>query len=266
MAVVPTERLSAFHPVAQPMGLIAEFRLTSDQLALVDVATGVPEATVEFEAVQGRPSGPPAFVVQTTGADAKDIDQAFADAESVTDHSFVVADGETSQYRCFPTGGPPEDLELLAENKSVPDRVTITPDGWEERRWFADRAEFDEFRSFCHANDYDFRLHRLVEVDSDAAGDAADGADAAHADAPGPFGTTDGDSARPPGMTEAQHEALVTAHKMGYFDVPRTASTADVADELDIAAASASERLRRAQNHLVDQFRRADDRIKPRID
>jgi len=249
------------------MGLIAEFRLASDQLALVDVAAGVPDATVEFEAVQGRPSGPPAFVVQTRGADPEAVEEAFADADSVTDHSLVVADGEARQYRCFPTGGPPEGLEILAENKSVPDSVTITPDGWEERRWFADRAEFDEFRSFCHANDYAFTLHRLVEVEGEDAAAAAD-ADAAGADgeATGPFGTTDSDSARPPGMTEAQHEALVTAHEMGYFEIPRTASTADVAEELDIAPASLSERLRRAQNHLVNQFRRADDHIKPRID
>ncbi|QPV64804.1 helix-turn-helix domain-containing protein [Halosimplex litoreum] len=240
------------------MGLIAEFRLTGADLALVDVAAGVPAATVEFESVQAAPSGPPEFVVRTVGADREAVEAAFAEADSVTDHSLVVADGDTRRYQCRPTGGPPEGLEALADNRSVPDRVTVTPDGWTERRWFADREEFDAFREFCRANDYTFGLDRLVEVDDDTG--------ASDAEEPGPFGAVDGDASRPPGMTQPQREALVLAHEMGYFDVPRTASTADVADELGVAPASCSERLRRAQSHLVAQFRRADTNIKPRID
>ncbi|MFC7196849.1 helix-turn-helix domain-containing protein [Halosimplex aquaticum] len=128
--------------------------------------------------------------------------------------------------------------------------MLATPSGWEERRWFADRAEFDQFRTFCRANDYDLRLDRLVEADEGSDGRVAS-----------PFGT--GDRSRPREMTEPQQEALVTAHEMGYFDTPRTATMADVADELGVAPASLSERLRRAQNHLVAEFRRSSG-IKPR--
>ncbi|WP_459193625.1 helix-turn-helix domain-containing protein [Halosimplex sp. J119] len=233
------------------MGLIAEFRMVSEELPLVDVAEGVPEATVEFESVQGRPSGAPTFVVRVVGADADAAEAAFAGADSVTEHSLVVADGATRRYRCRPTGGPPTDLDLLADNESIVDRVLATPGGWEERRWFADREEFDQFRAFCRANDYEFRLDRLVESD-----EGSPGGDAR------PFG--DGDLSRPKEMTGPQQEALVTAQEMGYFDTPRTATMADVAEELGVAPASLSERLRRAQHHLVAEFRRSYD-IKPRI-
>jgi predicted DNA binding protein len=185
------------------------------------------------------------------GRSSSPIEAAFADADSVTDHSLIVADGATRRYRCRPTGDPPTDLELLADNGSIPDRVLATPSGWEERRWFADREEFDQFRTFCRANDYGFRLDRLVEADEGSDGRTGS-----------PFET--GDRSRPNGMTDAQQEALVTAHEMGYFDTPRTATMADVADELGIAPASLSERLRRAQRHLVAAFRRDAD-IKPRI-
>ncbi|MFC7078627.1 helix-turn-helix domain-containing protein [Haloarcula halophila] len=232
------------------MGLIAEFRMASEQLPLVDVAEAVSEATVEFESVQGRPSGAPTFIVRIVGADADPIEAAFADADSVTDYSLLVADGTTRRYRCRPAGDPPTDVELLADNGSIPDRVLVTPNGWEERRWFANREEFDQFRTFCRANDYGLRLDRLVETDERSDGRETD-----------PFGN--GDRSRPREMTDAQREALVTAHEMGYFDTPRTATMADVADELGVSSASLSERLRRAQTHLVAEFRRSTG-IKPR--
>jgi len=238
------------------MGLIADFRVRSDGLPLVDVAAAVPEATLRVESMQGNPSGPPAFVVSVTGGDSDAVDAAFARASSVTDHSLVVADGATRRYRCHPTGGPPDDIETLAENESVSDEVRVTPEGWAERRWFADRAAFDAYRSFCRENDLTVRLDRLLDVDR-ATG------------ATGPVADADGDETSAPGhttMTDAQHEALVTAHEMGYFDVPRNATLADVADELGVAPPSLSERLRRAQSHLVGRLRAAEGDIKPRID
>ncbi|WP_096393170.1 helix-turn-helix domain-containing protein [Halorubrum trapanicum] len=232
------------------MGLIAEFRMTSEQLPLADVAAAIPEATVEFESVQVRPSGAPTFIVRVADAGGDAADAAFAGADSVTDHSLVVADGTTRRYRCRPTGDPPADMELLADNGSIPDRVLATPGGWEERRWFADRDEFDQFRAFCRSNDYELRLDRLVETDDGSAGEET-----------GPFGTAG--RSWPREMTDPQREVLVTAHEMGYFDTPRTATMADVADELGVSSASLSERLRRAQDHLVAEFRRTSG-IKPR--
>ena len=158
-----------------------------------------------------------------------------------------VDEGERRQYQCRPLGGPPEDVETLLDNKSVAAEVRITPEGWAQRRRFADRQEFDAFRSFCRENDVDFRLDRLVETDGEGAAEGSVGD-------PGPEPLD--------GMTAAQREALVTAHEMGYFDVPRAATLAEVAAELDVAAASLSERLRRAQSHLVGQFRQTG--IKPR--
>jgi predicted DNA binding protein len=39
---------------------------------------------------------------------------------------------------------------------------------------------------------------------------------------------------------------------MGYFDVPRTASAEEIADELDIAQSTLSERLRVAERRLFE--------------
>lgn len=52
-------------------------------------------------------------------------------------------------------------------------------------------------------------------------------------------------------LTDAQFEALSLAHQLGYFDDPRQASLADLAEVLDITRQSCSGRLRRAQRNLL---------------
>ena len=64
----------------------------------------------------------------------------------------------------------------------------MTPDGWRQTGWFADRDAFDAFSSFWqeHAG---FRLYRLTRAGTD----------------------------EPPGdgLTDPQHEALRTAYELG---------------------------------------------------
>lgn len=56
------------------------------------------------------------------------------------------------------------------------------------------------------------------------------------------------------GLTDRQVEAVETATRLGYYAVPRETSLAAVADELDVAEATASELLRRAESNLMDRI------------
>ncbi|WP_435065173.1 helix-turn-helix domain-containing protein [Halobaculum sp. EA56] len=53
-------------------------------------------------------------------------------------------------------------------------------------------------------------------------------------------------------LSQEQLTVLRTAHRLGYFDVPRRASAEDIAAELDIAQSTLSERLRLAEKRLFD--------------
>lgn len=53
-------------------------------------------------------------------------------------------------------------------------------------------------------------------------------------------------------LTARQFEALEVARDVGYFDVPRTGTLANVADALDCSESAASTLLRSAQQKLVD--------------
>jgi hypothetical protein len=53
-------------------------------------------------------------------------------------------------------------------------------------------------------------------------------------------------------LSQEQLTVLQTAHRLGYFDVPRRTSADEIATELDIAQSTLSERLRLAEKRLLD--------------
>ncbi|WP_281193498.1 helix-turn-helix domain-containing protein [Halorubrum sp. F4] len=55
-------------------------------------------------------------------------------------------------------------------------------------------------------------------------------------------------------VTDRQIEALRAARRVGYYDVPRTGSVADVADALDCSSSTAGAHLRKAEATLVDAY------------
>ena len=63
------------------------------------------------------------------------------------------------------------------------------------------------------------------------------------------------------GVTAAQREALVTAARQGYFRVPREATAAEVASELDVSQQAFSETIRWGIENLVYSTLTADQDI-----
>lgn len=55
-------------------------------------------------------------------------------------------------------------------------------------------------------------------------------------------------------ITDRQRDVLVTAFEMGYFEVPREASAADVAAEFDLDQSTVTEHLRRAERNLLSEL------------
>jgi predicted DNA binding protein len=107
-------------------------------------------------------------------------------------------------------------------------------DEWLFRMRFDDREKFDQFSEFLNEEDVSFDLHQLYEI--------------THPRTRGEFA-----------LTPKQYEAVTTAWEMGYFDLPRDTTMKDVADELNIAPQSLSDRLRRAQDKLIGEALRVDD-------
>lgn len=56
------------------------------------------------------------------------------------------------------------------------------------------------------------------------------------------------------GLTDRQIEAIEAATRLGYYDVPRTASLSDVADVLSCAESTASNLLRNAESSVIPRL------------
>jgi hypothetical protein len=216
------------------MGLVAEFEIVCEALPFVDVARAVPGAQLDVT-IQFNHGNRPLFIAYVTGAEEAAVERAFESSDFVAEYTLVGRAGETRQYQTVPAaslegtlGDALDDLDglrALATTDALIERIEATPTGWIQAGWFADRDAFGEFREFWQAN-AGFTLRRL---------------------------TRDGEPEAPgEGLTDRQQEALRTAYEMGYFEIPRTASLDDVAAELDITASSLSERLRRAQTHVIE--------------
>jgi len=216
------------------MGLVAEFEIHCSALPLVDVAAAVLGADIEVD-LQFNHGRRPLFIAHVNHGNPEPVEKAFDETAFAASWVLVGRAGETRRYQIEPAlsleetlGETIDDLDglrALATTEATIDRTEVTPDGWIQSGWFADREAFDAFRAFWTENAR-FTLRRL---------------------------TRDGEPEAPgEGLTDRQQEALRTAYEMGYFDIPRGASLDDIATELDISASSLSERLRRAQTHLIE--------------
>jgi len=215
------------------VSLTAEFSLSGGPLPLTDVARATAAAvTVE----EMRPNEVTPVIMVRVEDDWDAFELAVERTPDYADPAAVTEGDDGRLYRVVLADDPGIDLETIALSKAVVEDVRVTDDAWRVRATFSDREELIAIRELCRANGLSFRLQRLA-TPGDASGR---------------------------GLTDRQREALATAHEMGYFEVPRRASMADVADALDIAPASLSERFRRAQARLVERHVRSD--LKPRTD
>jgi len=209
------------------MSLIAEFSLRSPDLVLASALAAAPNVTVELEQQMATEFDAPVFVFWAFGGDFERLGTGLERDETVREYTVIEELGDRKLYRAR------LDCEDVCAIYPVYQRLGASPltatgsaDGWQRRVRFPDRDAVVEMRQYCADNDVDFRLNRLY---------------------------TPGDSELEDefGLSAEQRHALVTAERIGYFQVPRDVALAELGEELDISGQSASERIRRGVSALV---------------
>ncbi|WP_226007502.1 helix-turn-helix domain-containing protein [Natrinema salinisoli] len=207
------------------MGLIAEFQLDSPDLPLTDAVAAVSDITLYIERILVVDPDRPVVLCRAVGA-IDDFSEALTCDPTVEAYTTMDGTNGGAMYRIRLRDPPLPIYRKYVELGTTPLGGIVTVDGWWGRARFPDREALAEYRAFCTERGGTFKLERLTRESS--------------TDDP-PFG-----------LTDEQYEALVAAHEAGYFAVPREASTEEIGDRLGVSAPSASERLRRGIDRLLE--------------
>ncbi|EMA07528.1 helix-turn-helix domain-containing protein [Haloferax denitrificans] len=212
------------------MAIVAEVLLKSESLPLVKLAQSLPNDEITLTQAVSLEDSRQLFMLSVP-ADAREaFDAAASDQPEVLDVLSVgqTPDGWFYQVIIDESSGlfDPQEIE---EMEGVLMEATITGDGWLERKVFADYDALSSLRDRCQVAGVQFELINIASNPENP------------------------DERAQFGLTDRQYEAMAIAFSLGYYETPRAASTADVADELDISAPSVSDLLRRAERQLISQ-------------
>lgn len=210
------------------MSVIAEYAVRSDELALGETLGTVSGVELDVERSYATEPTKPILFVWATVADVAAFDAALESDPTVGEFEVLSEVDGDCLYRIATTDRIgvalyPAWVELGAERLEA----RYADGWWHARTRFPGREAFSTYRQYLEDNGVEFRLERI-------------------------YGSTQrDDGAR--ALTEEQRETLELAHELGYFDVPRSATTTDLAAELGVSNQAVSERLRRGYARLVEE-------------
>lgn len=206
------------------MSLVVEIEISGSPIELTTVAAEYPEVTIEIERFRWD-DGTIHWFLWVSGERLDRVTEAFDTLPSAVEVGLVSSGASRRLYRVSMTGkvdAVPTDILLdgaLVSGQIQPDCLHLVGH-------VSGRDVLTGLWQFLRSNEIDAEVLRLSHT------------------------TAEEDTGR---LTEPQFEALVAAYEMGYFDESERVTQNEVATELGISRSSFSERLRRAQQHLVEE-------------
>lgn len=209
--------------MTDPMMLSARFavELPPDSWA-ADVSRSFPEC--EFRLLTGITVDEHAVELgEVRGDGAGAANEAIAAHPDVREHETLSAGQERAlaQYRTRERSL----YEFLRRSSVPPEFPVVVEDGWFELAVTATREQVREVRDALDRGDLSYELLAVLG-----------GADSERL------------------LTDRQRELLETAVREGYFEVPRSCTLAEVADEVGVDTSTASGVIRRGEARLVRWF------------
>ncbi|MFC4436529.1 MULTISPECIES: helix-turn-helix domain-containing protein [Natrialbaceae] len=212
--------------------LHAEFRLSSSSLPLVDLAAAIPDARFELQELLRPESTRPVLLCWIDADSYGTAEATLEDDPAIEAWSLFEATKSARLYRLrlAPTDVTVAIGATFIDRGTTPVRASITADGWLMRARFPDRQTLRAYRDSCTDRGIGFALERLYEPEP-LRGEA---------------------TLTLASLTPKQREALTLAYENGYYDIPRKTTPLELGNRLEISRRSLSERLRRAEQRLVE--------------
>jgi hypothetical protein len=206
------------------VSLLVEIEVSGAPIELTDVPAKCSDVTVEIERFRWD-DGIIHWFLWTSGARLDRVTSAFEALPSAIDVALLSGGSDRRLYRVTMAGKvdhvPPD---ALLDGALV--RGHVRSDCLQLVGHVSGRGVLTGLWQFLRSNSLDIDVVRLSHT------------------------SADDDTGR---LTGPQFEALVAAYEMGYFDESERVTQDEIAAELGISRSSVSERLRRAQEHLVEE-------------
>jgi predicted DNA binding protein len=207
------------------MAVVAAFTVPAETFPLGVVFESFENVTVELERVVPLAEGVMPYL-WVHGADREAVEAAFA--TELPEQELEVLDSDGTDHLVRVRWSPETDgfLQTLLDSELSLLSAEVTTTEWTFEVRAPSRDDLSAFQARCRESGVSLRLKSL-------------------------HGAVPIEPPQRAGLTEKQHEAVLLAYRMGYFDSPRQAGLAEIAAELDISRQALASRLRRGLRHIV---------------
>jgi hypothetical protein len=205
------------------MSVVGEFLLSSPFLR--DTRDALPDLVVQI--AEFHLTDPPRVLVWASGCDFDRLEAAILADNTVYEYAVLAITDDQRLYRLTlsESGANATTYPAIVDQDILVSEAVMEYGATRMRARFPSRDTLKAYRDACQQQDIPFTL---VSLYSDE-----DGGESQY------------------GVTPAQREALGAALEQGYFDVPRSTTLTELAEQLDLSKQAVSARLRRGTAALV---------------
>lgn len=203
--------------------LIVEVRVPPESFVLGRTLEELSDVKVEFEFIVPTEDAPMPFLWVDT--DSADFEREARADPTVENARRAASFDDSALYRIEWAEPDYGFLGWFRDGNATLLQADGEVDEWHFKLRVESQDELGLFQTYCNEHDIRFELVRLYGL---------------HEPKMGQFN-----------VSQKQFEALTTALRMGYFDIPRDATLDELADELGVTSRAVSERLRRGQTNLI---------------
>ena len=201
---------------------IVELRISAADTLFAETIEYEPSIEMELEQVVLTDGVP----IRFRGAPRETVEAALEATPGVEEYTLISGgDGEwlysircVEEFRVLPS---------IVETGGTVLTATCSEGTWSVRLRYVDREDIDESLESLGSNGVDVSIGAIRTISEDDLSEV--------------------------GLTEEQYEALELAVAHGYFEIPREISLKELSEHLDISHQSLSERLRRAQQGMLNE-------------
>jgi hypothetical protein len=209
------------------MPTVIRANVPCSEFALHDTLTELPEVSFECERIVETSEEIVMPLIWAYGADGDVLQQSLGSDPSVDEVSTLAEFDDECLYRMEWIDKVHLILQMVTNAEATVLDCYGDGNTWTLRVLFPDRNSLSKTKDFCDDHGLTLDIDHIREMNSEPAGRF--------------------------GLTAKQYDALTTASRRGYFEVPRETELRELADEFDISHQTLSERLRRGYDVLIQE-------------